>query len=238
MRAVLPGYPRVRQRGQEAGRAVEVGHLQVGRADAARVVRVRAGPARQGIRRGQGGGPVVRFGGRGLGVEDLDDVHRAGRAQVRQHPAQAGAVPVERVRRVDQAALRSDPGHDVGYGEHVRHPFGEEKTDDVAVGRPDLLPHDDPDAEVPAGRRDRGRGLVVVGDAHHVQAGLHGPLRQFVQGGHGVTGRDRVQVAVDADQAHRFTAGRPARPAAPGSRRSGRSASSARRCTAAARPRP
>src|SRR5262249_52096690 len=43
VRAVLPGYPRVRERGQEAGRAVEVGHLQVGRADAGRIVRVRAG---------------------------------------------------------------------------------------------------------------------------------------------------------------------------------------------------
>jgi len=108
-------------------------------------VRVRSGPAGEGVRRGQGGGPVVRFRRGGLGVEDLDDVHHAGRAQVRQHPAQAGAVPVERVRRVDQAALRPDPGHDFGYGEHVRHPFGEEKTDDVAVGRPDLLADDDPD---------------------------------------------------------------------------------------------
>jgi len=145
VRPVLPGYPRVRERGQEAGRAVEAGHLQVGRADAGRVVRVRSGPAGEGVRRGQGGGPVVRFRRGGLGVEDLDDVHHAGRAQVRQHPAQAGAVPVERVRRVDQAALRPDPGHDFGYGEHVRHPFGEEKTDDVAVGRPDLLADDDPD---------------------------------------------------------------------------------------------
>jgi hypothetical protein len=203
VRAVLPGYPGVRERGQEAGRAVEVGHLQVRRADAGRVVRVRAGPAGQGVRRGQDGGPVVRFRRRGLGVEDLDDVHRAGRAQVRQHPAQAGAVRIERVRRVHQAALRPDPGDDLGHGEHVRHPFGEEKADEVAVGSPDLLADDDPDAQVPAGRRYGGRGLVVVGDAHHVQAGLPGPLGQLLQGGHGIAGRDRVQVAVDTDQAHR-----------------------------------
>jgi len=145
VRAVLPGYPRVRESGQEAGRAVEVGHLQVRRADAGRVVRVRAGPARQGVGRREGESPLVRYLGLGLGVEDLDDVHGAGRAQVRQYPAQAGAVLVERVRRVHQAALRPDPGHDLEYGEHVRHPFGQEKTDDVAVGRPDLLADDDPD---------------------------------------------------------------------------------------------
>jgi len=145
VRPVLPGYPRVRQRGQEAGRAVEVGHLQVRRADAGRVMRVRAGPARQGVRGRQGGGPLVRFPRRGLGVEDLDDVHGARRAQLRQYPAQAGAILVERVRRVDQAALRPDPGDDLGDGEHVGHPFGEKKTDHVAVGRPDLLPDHDPD---------------------------------------------------------------------------------------------
>jgi len=180
VRAVLPGYPRVRQRGQEAGRAVEVGHLQVGRADAGRVVRVRAGPAREGIGRREGSGPLVRYLGFGLGVENLDDVHGPGGAQVRQHPAQAGAVLVERVRRVHQAALRPDPGDDVGDGEHVRHPFAEEKADDVAVGRPDLLADDDPDAQVPAGRGDGGRGLVVVGDAHHVQAFLGGALGQLL----------------------------------------------------------
>jgi hypothetical protein len=83
VRAVLAGYPGVRERGQEAGRAVEVGHLQVRRADAGRIVRVRAGPARQGIGRREGESPLVRYLGFGLGVEDLDDVHRAGRAQVR-----------------------------------------------------------------------------------------------------------------------------------------------------------
>jgi hypothetical protein len=222
VRAVLPGFPGVRERGQEAGRAVEIGHVQVRRADAGRVVRVRAGPAGQGVGRREGESPLVRYLGFGLGVEDLDDVHGAGRAQARQHPAQAGTVRIERVRRVHQAALGPDPGDDRGDREHVRHSFGEKQADDVAVGRPDLLADDDPDAQVPAGRRYGGRGLVVVGDAHHVQAGLRGPLGQLLQGRHGVAGRDRVQVAVDADQAHRFTAARPARPAAPGSRRSGR----------------
>jgi hypothetical protein len=146
----------VRQRGQEAGRAVEVGHLQVGRADASRIVRVRAGPARQGIRRREGRGPLVRYLGFDLGVEDLDYVHGARRAQAGQYPAQAGTAVVERVRGVDQAALGPYPGDDLGHGEHVRHPFGEEQADDVAVGRPDLLPDDDPDTQLPAGRRDGG----------------------------------------------------------------------------------
>jgi hypothetical protein len=105
------------------------------------------------------------------------------------------------VRGVDQAALGPYPGDDLGYGEHVRHPFGEKKTDDVAVGRPDLLPDDDPDAQ--AGRCYGGRDLVVVGDEHHVQAFPGGALVQLVQRGHRVPGRHRVQVAVDADQAHR-----------------------------------
>jgi hypothetical protein len=174
VRAVLPGYPRVRQRGQEAGRAVEVGHLQVGRADAGRVVRVRAGPARQGTGRREGSGPLVRSLGFDLGVEDLDDVHGARRAQPRQHPAQAGPARVERVRGVDQAALGPYPGDDLGHGQHVRHPFGEEQADDVAVGCPDLLPDDDPDAQVASCRG--GRDLVVVGDEYHVQAFLGGAL--------------------------------------------------------------
>ena len=108
-------------------------------------MRVRAGPARQSVGRREGESPLVRYLGLGLGVEDLDDIHGAGRAEVRQYPAQAGAVLVERVRRVHQAALRLDPGDDLGDGEHVGHPFGEKKTDHVAVGRPDLLPDHDPD---------------------------------------------------------------------------------------------
>ena len=68
-------------------------------------MRVRAGPARQSVGRREGESPLVRYLGLGLGVEDLDDIHGAGRAEVRQYPAQAGAVLVERVRRVHQAAL-------------------------------------------------------------------------------------------------------------------------------------
>jgi hypothetical protein len=107
------------------------------------------------------------------------------------------------VRGVDQAALGPYLGDDLGHGEHVRHPFGEEKTDDVAVGRPDLLPDDDPDAQILAGRGHGGRDLVVVGDEHHVQAFPGGAFVQLIQRGHRVPGRHRVQVAVDADQAHR-----------------------------------
>jgi hypothetical protein len=124
--------------------------------------------------RREGSGPLVRSLGFDLGVEDLDDVHGARRAQPRQHPAQAGPARVERVRGVDQAALGPYPGDDLGHGQHVRHPFGEEQADDVAVGCPDLLPDDDPDAQVASCRG--GRDLVVVGDEHHVQAFLGGAL--------------------------------------------------------------
>ena len=45
MVAELPSQLGVRKRGEEAGRAVEVGHLQIGGAYPGRVVRVRARPA-------------------------------------------------------------------------------------------------------------------------------------------------------------------------------------------------
>ena len=45
MVAELPGQLGVRQRGEEAGRTVEVGNLEIGGAHPGRVVRVRARPA-------------------------------------------------------------------------------------------------------------------------------------------------------------------------------------------------
>ncbi len=164
-------------------------------------MRVRAGPARQGIRGGQRGRPVVQRLVGDLGVEDLDDVDGAFGAQPGQDRAQAVTDLVERVRGVDQAALGAYQGDDLVHGKHVGHPFGKKETDEVPVGRPDLLPHHDPDAEVPRGRG--GGDLVVVGDAHHVQAGLAGPAGELLQGQYRVAGRDRVQVAVDPDPVHR-----------------------------------
>jgi hypothetical protein len=199
VRAVLAGDARVGQRGQEAGRAVEVGHLQVGGAHARGVVRVRACPAGQGIGRGQGESPLVRCLFCDLGVEDLDDVYGARRAQAGEHPAQARAERVERVRRVDQAALGPDPGDDLGRRQHVRDPLGQEQADHVAVRGPDLLADDDADAQVAFCGGHGGRGHVVVGDAHHVEPGLAGAVGQLVEGEYGVAGRDRVQVAVDPD---------------------------------------
>jgi hypothetical protein len=197
--AELPGQPGVRQRREESGRAVEVGHLQVGGAYPGRVMRVRARPARQRERRRQVGCLTVERVVADLGVEDLDDVHRAVRAQGRKHPAEAGPGQVERVRDVDQRPLGPDPADDLGQRQHVGDPLGQEQPDHVAVGRPDLLAHHDPHAEVTLGRLDRGRGDVVVGDADHVEAGLPGPLGQFLERQHRVAGRDRVQVAVDPD---------------------------------------
>jgi hypothetical protein len=198
VRTVLAGDPGLRQRGQEACRAVEGRHLQVGRAHARRVVRVRARPAGQRVRRGQGASLVVQRLVGDLGVEHLDDVHRARLTKAGQHRAQAGPGLVERVRHVDQATLGPDPRDDLGDRQHVGDPLGQEQPDQVAVRGPDLLADDDADAQVPAGRRERGRGLVVVGDAHHVQAVLPGPHGELLERQHGVPGRDRVEVAVDA----------------------------------------
>ncbi len=71
-------------------------------------------------------------------------------------PPEAGPDPVERVRHVDQGALAPDQPDDLGQRQHVGNPLGEEQPDHVAVGGPDLLADDDPDAEVTLGRRDRG----------------------------------------------------------------------------------
>jgi hypothetical protein len=112
--AELPGQPGVRQRGQEAGRAIEVGHLQVGGPHPGRVVRVRARPAGQSERFGQIGRLAIQRAVADLCVEDLDDVDRALLTQGGQHPAEAGPGQVERVRNVDQRLLRPDPADDLG----------------------------------------------------------------------------------------------------------------------------
>jgi hypothetical protein len=77
VRAVPAGDPGLRQRGQEGLRAVEGGHLQVGRAHAVGVVRVRARPGGQAVRRGQRGRLLVPRLVGDLGVEHLDHVHVA-----------------------------------------------------------------------------------------------------------------------------------------------------------------
>jgi hypothetical protein len=201
VRAVLARDPCVRECPEEAGRAIEVGQVQVGRADAVRVVGVRA----------CGGGNAELGGHRrsllvqrlvlDLGVEDLDDVHAALGAEGEQCPAQAGPGLVERVRHVHQAALVSDPGGNLGQGQHVRDPLCQEQADHVADRCPDFLSYDDPDVQVAAGRRlggrDGGRGEVVVGDAHHIEAGVPGLAGQLLDGEHRVPGRDGVHVAVE-----------------------------------------
>ena len=110
--AVLPHDPRLRPGGEEAGRAVEVGHLQVGGADAGCVVRVGARAAGPGEALRQPGRLlVVRLVG-GLGVEHLDDVRLPGGAEGAEGSArcaEAGADRIERVRHVDQRTLRPDP---------------------------------------------------------------------------------------------------------------------------------
>jgi hypothetical protein len=198
--AVFSGEPRVRKGGEEAGRAVEVGQVQVGRADAIGVVGVRAGSGGNAELGGHRRRLVVQRLVVDLGVEDLDDVRAALSAQRRQDPADAGPDRVERVRHVHQTALVSDPGDDLGQRQHVRDPLGQEQPDHVAGRRPDLLADNDPDVQVTAGRRlgclHGGRDYVVIGDAHYVQAGVPRPVGELLDSRRRVSGRDGVQVAV------------------------------------------
>ena len=62
MRAVLAGDLGISQLAQEVARAVEVGHLQIGRADAVRTVGGRAGTARQPVPVGELRGTLVSAG--------------------------------------------------------------------------------------------------------------------------------------------------------------------------------
>src|SRR5260370_27861118 len=59
VRAVLAGYLRQLERGQEFARPVEVGQIQIGGADAVGIVRVRPGRARQSEAGGKRGRLVV-----------------------------------------------------------------------------------------------------------------------------------------------------------------------------------
>jgi hypothetical protein len=90
--------------------------------------------------------------------------------------------------------IRAD---DLGQRQHVGDPLGQEQPDHVAVGRPDLLADDDPQAQVTLGCLHGRRGHVVVGDADQVEAGLAGPFGQLIERQHRVAGRDRVQMAVN-----------------------------------------
>jgi len=205
--AVLSRDPRVRECPEEASGTIEVWQVKVGRADAVRVVGVRACRGGNAEFSGHRRGLLVQRLVVDLGVEDLDDVHAALGTQGRQLPAQAGPALVERVRHVHQAALVPDPGDNLGQGQHVRDPLRQEQADHVADRGADFLSHDDPDVQVAAGRRlggrHGGRGEVMVGDAHHIQAGMPGLMGQLPDGEHRVPGRDGVHVTVEPHPAGR-----------------------------------
>ncbi|HEY7265251.1 MAG TPA: hypothetical protein VH589_27705 [Trebonia sp.] len=207
MGAVLPRDPRVRECAEEASRTVEVWQVQVCRADAVRVVGVRACRGGNAEFSGHRRGFLVQRLVADLGVEDLDDVRAALGAQGRQRPAQAGPALVEWVRHVHQAALVPDPSDNLGQRQHVRDPLRQEQADHVADRCPDLLSYDDPDVQVAAcrrlGGRHGGRSEVVVGDAHRIQAGAPGLAGQLLDGEHRIPGRDGVHVAVEPHPAGR-----------------------------------
>jgi hypothetical protein len=91
--AELTRHPGAGQRGEEAGRTVEVRHLHVGGAHAGRVMGVgtRAAGQREPLR--QAGRPRVQRLVGDFRVEDLDDVRCPVRAQAGKQPAQAGPRP-------------------------------------------------------------------------------------------------------------------------------------------------
>ena len=78
---VVADDPTEPELGQEVGRPVEVGHLDVGRAEGVGHVGVAAGPGRQPVPLGEGRRTLVQVGERRLGVEDLDGVDQTRRDQ-------------------------------------------------------------------------------------------------------------------------------------------------------------
>ena len=195
---VFANHPSELHRLEEARWPVKAGHLQVGGADARRIVRVGPCASRQSPSPGEVCRSVIQFLVSDLGVEHLHDVRHAVGAKTVGGRAQAATDQIERVRQVHQAALRPDPGDHLGDGQHVGDPLGQEQPDDLPGLRPDLLADDHPHRSVPGGRRfDRSPGLVMVGDADHVDPLGHCALSELVESRDGIARRHGVQVAVD-----------------------------------------
>jgi hypothetical protein len=110
---------------------------------------VRAGRSRQVVLGGEARRAVVVLRAGALGVEDLDHVQGVHLPQPHQAlGAQARTRGVERVRRVDQAALCAYPSHRLLQRQDVRDPLRQEQADDLARVRADLLADDDAGADL------------------------------------------------------------------------------------------
>ena len=200
---VVTDDPATAEVGEELRRTVEVGHLDVRRADRVGHVRVAPATAQQAVLVGELGGAAVEAVERRLGVQHLDGVDESvvGETDERRL-GEVAAHRVERVRHVHDAALVPDrPGAVVGRQTH-RHPLGQEQPDQLAGRRSHLLADDDPAREA-VGQLDRAGDRVVVGDAQHVDAALdHRPL-ELVGRRRAVAAPHRVAVQVDPDPSGR-----------------------------------
>ena len=200
MRSVLPNDTTLTQGRQQFSGTVEVRHLNVGGADALRVVRIRTDPRRQteALREFDRRDIVVLV--RDLRVEDFDDVQVAGSSELLQHrQAQVGALGIEGMWRVHQSTLGFDAMHHVGHRQNVRNTLGQEQADQLSRRRPDLLANDDANSQVTSERVLRGRDGVVVRDAHHVEADRFHSLGKLIQRGARIARCKCVQMAIKAN---------------------------------------
>ncbi len=185
--------------GQELTGSVEVGHLDVGRAERVGNVRVAPRAGEKAVFVGEVGRPLVQVMQRRLGVDHLDGVHHAGLGELDEGSLrQVAPHRVERMGHVHHTALGVDQVGGLPGGDAERHPIGEEEPDDLAGMGAQFLPDDD------ATRKDTGQlfgaaGGVVVGDAQHVETTLDHGLLQLIGRGGRVTRPHRVAVEVDAN---------------------------------------
>ena len=190
---------RVSEGPEELRRTVEVVHLHVCGADRLGPVGIGTRAAGERELASEVGGPRVQARERGLGVEHLDGVDRAGRTLLPERVfLQRTAHRVEGVRYVDDTALLPDAAHGLLRRETMGDPLAKEEPDDLATRGANFLAHHDATPEPALDRLERASHSVVVGDAEHVDAAALDSLGELVECGHRVTRIAGVHVAVDA----------------------------------------
>lgn len=202
------------QGGKQLTRTVEVRQFDVSGADPLRVVRVGTNTRRnvKALREFDRLEVVPLVGD--LGVEDFDDIQLARTGQCLEHARlEAGALGVERVRRVYETALRPDALHDIRYGENVRDAFGQIQPDELAGRSPDLFADDDARTDV-ANERLRNFGelnAVMISNTYDIEMHRLDALDHLVKRRARVAGRCGVQVTIETHPTNRGRERRPNR---------------------------
>src|SRR5438552_4891820 len=191
--------------------AGEVGHLDVRPAHFGRPVRVASGGAGEVALRRVDGGAAVVAGERLARVEHLDRVDLRPEPIERLSPQVIPAVPAERMRHDDHAALLAYPGDRLLAGEVARDLALEEEPDQLAVARADLLADDDAEALSHLAQPERAGDDVVVGRADDVEARRTDRPGLFRERRAAVGRVLRMRVHVDADASVVFVQGLPLR---------------------------